>query len=100
MTAARLAVLFVLVVSGLVVFYGMILDRSGQNIAFTVAGLAVFGLTMAFTAAWFLVRALTAARWGHGKSALVGGLAGGVFAIGASMALAAASIFAILTRLT
>ena len=44
----RIAVVAVLVASGLVVFYGLILDRSGQNIAFTVAGLAVFGLTLAF----------------------------------------------------
>lgn len=96
----RLAVVFVLIASGLVVFYGLILDRSGQNIAFTVAGLAVLGLSLAFIAAWFLVRALTDARWGRSGGALLGGIAGGLFAIGAAMALAAASVFAILTRLT
>lgn len=99
MTAVRLAVILVLVVSGAVVFYGMILDRTGQNIAFTVAGLAVLGGTLAFVAAWFLMRALTAARWGHGGRALAGGLMGGLFAIAASAALAAASVFALLTRL-
>ena len=51
MTLVRIAVVVVLIASGLVVLYGMILDRSGQNIAFTVAGLAVFGLTLAFIAA-------------------------------------------------
>ena len=100
MTLARLAVVVVLIGSGLVAFYGLILDRSGQNIAFTVAGLAVFGLTLAFIAAWFLVRALTDARWGRSGGALLGGLAGGLFAIGAAVSLAAASVFAILTRLT
>lgn len=100
MTLVRLAVLFVLVASGLVVFYGLILDRTGQNIAFTVAGLAVFGLTLAFVAAWFFVTALTAARWGHGVKAIGGGLVGGMFAVGAAASLAAASIFAVLTRLT
>ena len=100
MTVVRLAVIFVLVVSGVVAFYGLVLDRSGQNIAFVVAGLAVFGLTLAFIAAWFLVAALTAARWGHGAKAIAEGLIGGVFAIGAAGSLAVASIFAILTRLT
>ena len=90
----RIAVVIVLVASGLVVFYGLILDRSGQNIAFTVAGLAVFGLTLAFIAAWFLSRALTDARWGRSGGALMGALAGGIFAVGAAMSLAAASIFA------
>ena len=61
----RIAVVVVLVASGLVVLYGLILDRSGQNIAFTVAGLAVLGLTLAFISAWFLTRALTDARWGR-----------------------------------
>ena len=60
-----MAVVVVLVASGLVVLYGLILDRSGQNIAFTVAGLAVLGLTLAFISAWFLTRALTDARWGR-----------------------------------
>ncbi len=100
MTVVRLAVVLVLVLSGFVVFYGFILDRSSQNIAFIVAGLAVFGLTLAFIAAWFLVRALTDARWGRSGGALIGGLAGGLFAIGAAMSLAAASVFGILTRLT
>jgi hypothetical protein len=98
-TLTRIAVIVVLVLSGLIVFYGLILDRTGQNIAFTVAGLVVFGLCLAFIAAWFLGRALSDARWGRTAGALLGGLAGGVFAIGAAMSLAAASVFAILTRL-
>lgn len=90
---ARIAVVVVLVASGLLAFYGMVLDRSGQNIAFTVAGLAIFGLTMAFIAAWFLGRALTDARWGRSGGDIVGAFAGGVCAIGAAMSLAAASVF-------
>ncbi len=65
MALVRIAVIVVLVASGLVVLYGLILDRSGQNIAFTVAGLAVLGLTLAFISAWFLNRALADARWGR-----------------------------------
>jgi hypothetical protein len=89
----RIAVVVVLVVSGLVAFYGLVLDRSGQNIAFTVAGLTVFGLTLAFIAAWFLSRALSDARWGRSGGAVAGALAGGVLALGAAMSLAAASVF-------
>jgi hypothetical protein len=89
----RIAVVVVLVVSGLVVLYGLILDRSGQNIAFTVAGLAVLGLTLAFISAWFLSRALTDARWGRSSGALTGAIMGGLFAVAAAGCLAIASVF-------
>jgi hypothetical protein len=99
-TAARIATVVVLLASGAVVFYGLLLDRSGQNVAFTVAGLAVMGGTLAFVAAWFLGRALAAARQGHGAPSLTGAVLGGLCAIGSAGCLAAASVFAILTRLT
>ncbi len=92
-TLVRIAVVVVLVVSGLVVLYGMLLDRSGQNIAFTVAGLAVLGLTLAFISAWFLTRALADARWGRTGGAILGAMMGGMTAIAAAGCLAAASIF-------
>ena len=82
-----------MVASGLVVLYGLILDRTGQNIAFTVAGLAVLGLTLAFVSAWFLSRAMTDARWGRTAGSLLGAAMGGLFAIGAAGCLAAASVF-------
>ncbi len=94
MALVRIAVVVVLVASGLIVLYGLILDRSGQNIAFTVAGLAVLGLTLAFISAWFLSRALTDARWGRSGGSLVGAMAGGICAVAAAGCLAAASIFA------
>jgi hypothetical protein len=100
MKPVRLAIILVLVASGAVVFYGLLLDRSGQNVAFTVAGLAVMGGTLAFVAAWFLGRALTAARDGRSGPAITGGALGGLRAIGSAGCLAAASVFAILTRLT
>jgi Na+/phosphate symporter len=98
-TLVRLAVVVLLVLSGLVVFYGLILDRTGQNVAFTVAGLLVFGLCMVFTSAWFLGRAMTDARRGRTSGAILGSLAGGICAIGAAGSLAAASVFAIITGL-
>jgi hypothetical protein len=98
MTVVRLAVLAILIASGAVVFYGLVMDRTGQNIAFTVAGLGVFGAMLAFVSAWFLVTSLRAARMGRGRRAILGGLIGGTVAIGSSAALAAAAIFALLTR--
>ena len=58
MTFARLAVVVLLILSGVLAFYGMVLDRSGQNITFTVIGLLIFGLCLVFVAAWLLSRAL------------------------------------------
>ena len=63
-------------------------------------GLAVMGGTLAFVAAWFLGRALAAARDGRSGPAITGGALGGLCAIGSAGCLAAASVFAILTRLT
>ena len=93
MALVRIAVVVVMVAAGLVVLYGLILDRTGQNLAFTVAGLAVLGLTLAFTSAWFLSRALTDARWGHTGGSLMGAAVGGLFALASAGCLAAASIF-------
>jgi hypothetical protein len=89
----RIAVVVVLVASALVVLYGLILDRTGQNIAFTVAGLAVLGLTLAFVSAWFLTRALTDARWGRTGGSLAGAVMGGLAAVASAGCLAAASVF-------
>lgn len=93
MALVRIAVVVVLVVSGLVALYGLILDRSGQNIAFTVAGLAVLGLMLVFIAAWFLSRALTDARWGRTGGSILGAVAGGLSAVAAAVCLAGAAFF-------
>lgn len=93
MALVRIAVVVVMLVAGLIVLYGLILDRTGQNIAFTVAGLAVLGLTLAFVSAWFLSRALKDARWGRTGGSLLGAAMGGLFALAAAGCLAAASVF-------
>jgi hypothetical protein len=98
-TLARIAVVILLVLSGLVVLYGLILDRSGLNITFTVVGLLVFGICMAFVSAWFLGRALADARRGRTSGTLGGALMGGLCAMAAAGSLAAASVFAIITGL-
>lgn len=82
-----------MIASALVVFYGLLLDRSGQNLAFTVAGLVVLGLTFVLTSAWFLSRALRDAKWGRTAGSLLGAAMGGILAVGAAGCLAAASIF-------
>jgi hypothetical protein len=97
MSFIRFAVVAVLLASGAVVVYGLLFDRTGQSIAFTVAGLAALGITLAFVAAWFLSTSLGAARRGKAARAVLGGLVGGMCAVAASMALAAGAIFAIVT---
>jgi hypothetical protein len=92
-TLARIVVVVVLIVSGLTVLYGMVLDRSGQNLLFTMIGLAVMGLTLVFVSAWFLSRALADARWGRTGGALSGALMGGLLAVCAAGCLGAASVF-------
>jgi hypothetical protein len=96
-TPARIAAVVLLVLSGLVIVYGLLFDRSGTNIAVTIVGLLMFGLCMAFIAAWFLGRALGDARRGRASGSLLGALAGGICALAAAGSLAAASVFFIIT---
>jgi hypothetical protein len=93
---ARIAVVVVLVAAGLVVLYGMVLDRSGQNRAFIVPGLIVLGLTLTFVSAWFLSRALKDARWGRSAGSILGAVAGGLSAIAAAACLAGAALYALI----
>jgi len=94
--AIRLVLLVALIGSAAVVFYGLVLDRSGQAIAFTVAGLFVLGVTSAVIAVGCAVGVVNAGREGRGFRALLGGLLGGAFALGAAGSLAFAVIFGVL----
>jgi hypothetical protein len=95
-TAVRIVLLLALVGSALVVLYGLVLDRTGQAIAFTVAGLFVLGVTSAVIAIGLAVGAVNAGQSGRGIRAFADGFVGGLFALGAAGALAGAVIFAVL----
>jgi hypothetical protein len=94
--ALRIALLVVLIGSAAVVFYGLVLDRTGQAIAFTVAGLFVLGVTCAVIAIGLAIGAVSAGRDGRGVRAFASAIGGGLFALGASGALAGAVIFGVL----
>jgi hypothetical protein len=78
--------------SGAVVVYGLLFDRSGQAIPFTVAGLLVLGVTAAVISVGLARGAFGAGNEGRGIRAMSGAFLGGLFALGASAALLLAVI--------
>jgi hypothetical protein len=84
--------------SAAVVFYGLVMDRTGQAIAFTVAGMFVLGVTLAIAAFVLASGAVSEGRAGHVLRCLFAGLLGGLFAIAASGSLAGAVVFGVLSR--
>ena len=98
MTAVRLLLVTAIVASAAVVFYGLILDHSGQAIAFAVAGLFVLGVTLAVGAVLLAVGAVNAGRAGHAIRASLGAFVGGLFALACAGSLAGAVILGVLAR--
>ncbi len=88
----RVILLVALVASAAVVVYGLLLDRTGQAIPFTVAGLLVLGVTSAVISVAVARSALGAGNDGRAIRAIVGAFVGGLFALGASASLLAAVI--------
>ncbi len=92
----RIILLVALLGSAAVVFYGLVMDRTGQAIALTVAGLVVLGVTAAVISVGLAISAISAGQDGRGIRAFAAALVGGCFALGAAGALAGAVIFALL----
>ncbi len=88
----RVILLVALVASAMVVVYGLLFDRSGQAIPFTVAGLLVLGVTAAVISVGFAKGAFSAGNEGRSIRAIGGALLGGLFALGASASLLLAAI--------
>jgi hypothetical protein len=97
-TPGRLVLLVALACSAAVAAYSLLVARGSQSIAITVAALAVLGVTMVLLSLTLAAGAVRAGRDGSGARAILGGLFGGLFALGASGALAAAVIFAVLSQ--
>jgi len=97
-TPFRVVLLIALLGSAAVAAYSLLVARGSQSIAITVAALAVLGVTMALLSLTLAAGAVRAGRDGYGVRAILGGLFGGLFALGASGALAAAVIFALLSQ--
>lgn len=83
----RVILLVALVASAAVVVYGLLFDRSGQAIPFTVAGLLVLGVTAAVISVGLARGAFRAGNEGRAIRAMGGALLGGLFALGASASL-------------
>ena len=89
----RIILLLALVGSAAVVFYGLFMDRTGQAIALTVAGLIVLGVTAIVISVGLAIGAISAGQDGRGIRALAGAFLGGLFAIGAAASLAGAFVY-------
>jgi hypothetical protein len=83
----RVILLVALVASAAVVVYGLLFDRSGQAIPFTVAGLLVLGVTSAVVSVGLARGSLRAGNEGRALRAIGGALLGGLFALGAAASL-------------
>jgi hypothetical protein len=97
-TPGRIALLIALLGSAAVAAYSLLVARGSQSIAITVAALAVLGVAMVLLSVTLAAGAVRAGRAGAGGRAILGGLLGGMFVLGASGALAAAVIFALLSQ--
>lgn len=98
MTPGRIALAVAVVGSGAVVVYGLFVDRTGRTIAFTVAGLAVLGVTLAIVSLLLARASVRAGQRGHGGSAVGAAFLGGLCALAASGSLGAAVVLGLLAR--
>jgi hypothetical protein len=92
----RVILLVALVASAAVVVYGLLFDRSGQAIPFTVAGLLVLGVTAAVVSVGLARSALGAGNEGRAVRAIAGAFVGGLFALGAAASLFGAVVLGFL----
>ncbi|MBX3031277.1 MAG: hypothetical protein KF809_14110 [Chloroflexi bacterium] len=88
----RIMLLVALVASAAVVVYGLLFDRTGQAIPFTVAGLLVLGVTSGVVSVGLATMAIGAGQEGRAIRALGGTFIGGLFALGAAASLLGAVI--------
>jgi hypothetical protein len=89
----RVILLLALVGSAAVVLFGLFMDRTGQAIALTVAGLIVLGVTAAVISLGLAISAISAGQDGRGIRAVAGAFLGGLFALAAAASLAGAFMY-------
>jgi hypothetical protein len=97
-TPGRIALAVALVGSAAVVFYGLFVDRTGRTIAFTVAGLAVLGVTLAILSLLLAKASVSEGRGGRGGRAVGAAFLGGLCAFAASGSMGAAVVLGLLAR--
>ncbi|MFN8622882.1 MAG: hypothetical protein U0869_19265 [Chloroflexota bacterium] len=93
--ATKLVLLLGIIVGAAVAAYGLLIDKSGQNIAFATAGLFILGISLAISGFLLGMSAIGSGREGRGVRGLALAFLGGLFLLAAAGALAGATIFAI-----
>jgi hypothetical protein len=93
--ATRVVLLLAIIVGAAVAAYGLLVDKSGQNIAFATAGLFILGVALAISGFLLGMGAIGRGREGRTLGGVGLALLGGVFLLAAAGALAGATIFAI-----
>jgi hypothetical protein len=97
-TPLRVVAAVAWIVSGGVAAVSLFVLRGSQSIAITVAALAIFGFISVLIGVALAAAGVRAARDGRIGRSFLGGLAGGMFVLAASGAIASAAIFALLSR--
>jgi hypothetical protein len=93
--ATKLVLLLAMVAGAAVAAYGLLVDKSGQNIAFATAGLFILGVALAITGFLLGMSAIGSGREGRTLRGLGLAFLGGLFLLAAAGALAGATVFAI-----
>jgi hypothetical protein len=97
--ATKLVLLIAMVAGAAVAAYGLLVDKSGQNIAFATAGLFILGVALAIAGLLLGMSAISNGREARTLRALALAFLGGLFLIAAAGSLAGAAVFAILVLL-
>lgn len=98
MTPGRAFLVVALLGSAAVGIYGLFIDRTGRTIAFTVAGLAILGVTLAIVSLQLARASVSAGQRGRGGRAIGAALLGGLCAFAASGSLGTAVVLGLLAR--
>lgn len=93
--AVKLMLLLAMVAGAAVAAYGLFVDKSGQQVAFSAAGLFVLGVALLLAGLLLGSSALSNGRDGRGGRALLLAFVGGIVLLAASGALAGAVVFAV-----
>jgi hypothetical protein len=94
--AVKLILLLAMIAGAAVALYGLFVDKSGQAIAFSAAGLTVLGVALAIAGFLLGTSAVSSGRAGRGGRALAWAFLGGLFVLGAAGSLALATVLAVI----
>lgn len=97
--ASALILVIAMIAGGAIAAYGLLVDTSGQNIAFSTAGLFILGTALVIAGFLLGSRSIGSGREARTGKALLQAFLGGLFLIAGAGALAGAAVFAIVVLL-